>query len=450
MVLKSTTSDTPAKSRQTSKPAKKAIVKKTVAEIERIATHTNPHTDEVFGIWYLRKFGEYHFPGIHSAKIIFLNKDPELSDKEYDAVKILPIGIGKGRFDEHKFSGPRKHSATSLIVRFIANKDKAALLLATEIHRCDIKSGVRDTQLAEIVKTVHRTKNNGSATILKWLLPTFDVLYEQLRFHYDIADNEVGVTGFFDKIVESKWYEGVEERTLNSIRRRLQKSEEITRNCRSSTSESTYTEIDYIVRSMQRVGKTPDEIYNWLHFVISCMIDDRKQFVETLIALRNKEVRFGAGDGLRACFIQGANPTSLRAANHKRYDVIALRNSIGQHQIFLGSDVKDKNLDVMISVIRWLELSPEDKKKVRFEDLAVAGEHELVKHWYYDPEHRCIFNGSQSRPGVPPSLIQPSIMRKIVANSFNEEHIRRMKEYFGIESTNAPYISPEVEALAVA
>ncbi|MBI2039584.1 hypothetical protein HYT18_00750 [Candidatus Microgenomates bacterium] len=61
-----------------------------------LVTHINPHLDDIFAIWLLKKFD----PKYKDAKIDFISANHEMADQESE--ERVFVGTGGGKFDEHK------------------------------------------------------------------------------------------------------------------------------------------------------------------------------------------------------------------------------------------------------------------------------------------------------------------------------------------------------------
>lgn len=62
-----------------------------------LVTHINPHLDDIFAIWLLKKF----HPDFKDAQVEFISASRDQAAKEENKDKIF-IGTGGGKFDEHK------------------------------------------------------------------------------------------------------------------------------------------------------------------------------------------------------------------------------------------------------------------------------------------------------------------------------------------------------------
>lgn len=90
----------------------------------KLVTHPRPHTDDITGIWLLRRY----LPECRKAKVSFVSS----SGRDPGRPGEIWVGVGRGLFDEHK--GDIGESAATLVMRHIletrpdiAGVEKAAL-----------------------------------------------------------------------------------------------------------------------------------------------------------------------------------------------------------------------------------------------------------------------------------------------------------------------------------
>ncbi|MCX6780549.1 MAG: hypothetical protein NT003_00290 [Candidatus Magasanikbacteria bacterium] len=92
----------------------------------RIITHRKPHLDEIACIWLVKRF----LPGWEDCSVGYIPTNPKggaVKNPDQD-VDVMYIGVGRGKFDEHK--GNLADSATTLIYKFISREKKVKFLSA--------------------------------------------------------------------------------------------------------------------------------------------------------------------------------------------------------------------------------------------------------------------------------------------------------------------------------
>lgn len=99
--------------------------------MKKLITHINPHLDDIAAIWLVQRF----YPGFKEAQVEFISAGAGkegLADDE----DTLYIGVGRGRFDEHK--GNLEDCATSLVWKYLkaqklAPQDEIEVLALEEL-----------------------------------------------------------------------------------------------------------------------------------------------------------------------------------------------------------------------------------------------------------------------------------------------------------------------------
>ncbi len=133
-------------------------------QCRRVVTHYNPHPDEITELWIPWKWGEYNFPGIRKAEIIFTRVGGLFEGKAWRQhwhEGTLLLGIADSPFNEHPFMNvPRKEGecGATLMAKFLGVDDNPTVarilkyILANDLHGTrhgflDFVSIVRDAQL---------------------------------------------------------------------------------------------------------------------------------------------------------------------------------------------------------------------------------------------------------------------------------------------------------------
>ncbi len=84
--------------------------------MKTLITHINPHLDDIAAIWLLKKF----YPGFDSAQVEFISAG-EGNKGLKESEDTIYIGVGRGRFDEHK--GDLADCATSLVWKHLLKEN---------------------------------------------------------------------------------------------------------------------------------------------------------------------------------------------------------------------------------------------------------------------------------------------------------------------------------------
>lgn len=145
-----------------------------------LVTHLFPHRDDVAGLWLLKRFGGYR-----TAKVEFIPTSA-------GGVKLAPghvgIGVGRGKYDEHK--GDLKDSAASLIWKDLkrrgklpgGHEGKALSALVDDVRLGDMGKGIgqpghfrNDTK---ILQTIAGLPSGDSMLATGWGFLLMDALWK--------------------------------------------------------------------------------------------------------------------------------------------------------------------------------------------------------------------------------------------------------------------------------
>lgn len=162
--------------------------------INKIATHVNPHVDEIAGIWMLRKFGSKHFPGIEKAPVEYWGNGTSSmpqTPEEYLNEGILLVGIGGGMFDEHStVEGERKEDkcAATLIADYLGISDNPELEKILEfVQKNDLKGTGTMFDIASVSRRMYQFVASAEQ-VMKWVVVALETMYlDQLQFVQNAA-----------------------------------------------------------------------------------------------------------------------------------------------------------------------------------------------------------------------------------------------------------------------
>ena len=165
-----------------------------VFPINKILTHTNPHIDEICGIWLLRKFGGNHFRGIASAPLEFRsggNTKFEMTAEEYLEQGILLVGIGGGMFDEHPtVDAERKKEkcAATLIAEYLGVNDNPELdKILDFVRRNDLNGNESMFDIGSICLKMYSIMSTEK--VILWATLALETIYrEQDQFNRVAAE----------------------------------------------------------------------------------------------------------------------------------------------------------------------------------------------------------------------------------------------------------------------
>lgn len=144
--------------------------------------------DTLISYFILKNFGDFKFPGIKDAEVIFMSELPEnTTADEMEQNGYILIDLGNGRFDHHRL-GPnnKKFSAAHLVAEFLEVDDLPELQKMLQIARRDDLFGKGTISLDPLDRTF------GLPGLLMSLVKTYskhpkyvlDVLSPLIEAHY--------------------------------------------------------------------------------------------------------------------------------------------------------------------------------------------------------------------------------------------------------------------------
>ncbi len=153
--------------------------------MSKIVTHRNPHLDEIACIWMIKKF----LTGWSDARVSYIPTTPKggnVTQPDAD-VNTMYIGVGRGKFDEHK--GNLEDSATTLVYKFLTAEKKIKLAPLEKIALLELVEYINDDDhgrlinvprseySAAVVMTYQSRIGKSSAEILAFGCNYFDGLF---------------------------------------------------------------------------------------------------------------------------------------------------------------------------------------------------------------------------------------------------------------------------------
>lgn len=410
-----------------------------------ILTHGNVHLDEVCAIWLLTTIGKNLFPGVEKSEIRFVTRSPRGSDEEYDSDRVLPVGCGGGRFDEHVASGRKPGECSStLVAKYLGVQDRPGVKeILVEVLACDTAIGIHGLQMAEIVKTAHRCLPGGDRSTIKWAMTGLGWSYNQLK--YSLAKrngHEPGAVSLFERWVER---DNPAEKVVTFIRRL----------CEESEKRRDITGLDFIIKAMHRAGRPIDEVFEWVLSAFRWIEADQKQFWQAVDEIKPGKpgedriarsvdgktsvsywVPATVGDETRRVqllVVQSDNRRAHRAAMWLKPDVFVLRHSDGHTQIFCHRQ-SGFGVDVVADIVAHLRYWEGGKDaKSTWEELRRSGNVACSPNWYFFSEGLQILNGSETHSGVPPTILTLDAVVQAIRRALYLPDLRKWQRELGIE-----------------
>ncbi len=383
-------------------------VMQTPVVIKNVVLHQNAHLDEYLALYLLQLHGEQSFPGIGKAELGYYTSAMSGDDNLYDSRGILPLGCGRGRFDEHK-TGCEDQTATSLVASHLQVDAKPELQrLLQESFLCDKKRGASRTQLAEQIKLWNRVHLGPSKSlILRFVRLALDAIVNQETHHPEQVPGEKSFPSMFTEMEVQDLFDDDPK-----IRRVLRKFvDESTQN-----KDKAVTELSHIVECLWRKHNDAEVVGEFVEFALSAMQTEQVEFQEQVTILRKlRPIHITYGDGCECTaplvIVESESRLAQKAARYLGASIILVRNPKSHNcQIFSSADIDCLNLDNAVSMIRWLELPLDKKYCTPWHSLGVPEEHAHVPHWHYFKKGEMLFNGSESHDAPPTSLTTTALV----------------------------------------
>lgn len=410
--------------------------------VRLLLLHMLPHLDELVALWIIRKFGLTHFPGVDKAPVKFVERVPQMASDRIEKSGFLCLGLGLGAdrwsIDEHRpnLKGrdrlPGQCTATLAAKRVGEDTNPALKRILDEVLWCDTESGVRYSQLAELVKLLHRFYKGNSAEVVVWLFPALEAIYSQQVLAVSAQGDETTVSEFFSEYVSKNGNssESIDKRVVGEIKKRIADS--------VSNMDRSVTELAHVVRSMQRQGVDQQIVRNFCFKVFEAWQYDQVEFDEA-VAIVDKAVvkhilvKSGSNEfTLKAIVVRGDSHHLLRAANWLGARFVVIQNGRGQVQVFVNTKAPDSiTLDTFVGMIRVLETSPGIRKSLVWQKLKTTGAEYVANNWYYFRDARQLLNGSLTHPAVTPTTLHLDAIVGALEHAFHPRLIVKWMRQIG-------------------
>lgn len=161
-------------------------------ELERIVVHVRPHLDELMAIWLIKRFGHdtWRMRG-GQVKVAYVENDEDAKALAAGSRGTILVGVGGGRYDEHKAGGrDKRECAATLVARDIKDARGRGIdgqleigHLLRETMKADKGEAKGFFSFPTIINRLQR-KHVDSAKVLEFAFAAFDACYEDLVKYY--------------------------------------------------------------------------------------------------------------------------------------------------------------------------------------------------------------------------------------------------------------------------
>lgn len=276
--------------------------------------HYRPHIDEIYAYFLLLLFGDKFFPGIRSAKLIFI-KDGHVPSW-MKPLEYVALGFGGGRFDEHATATTerkKKATCTTLVAEFLGVSQLPEVAYTLEhVYRNDMTGRGTGQDLMAGIRTLYSYFENPSegdqVLVINWVVNGLQVLYDLIK-DYSL-DSEVA-------------------KKLENIKAPLQ--------------------LPFIEFAMRKMQISEDAILSWKNILEEPMTEEKKLFdlaVEEFAASgKTSFINRKNGKKLKLAVVVSDNPRMKRYLTSKKFgaDIVVLKNSKGNvsifSQLYRGEDI---------------------------------------------------------------------------------------------------------------
>ncbi len=406
---------------------------KSPVQVKQVVFHKQKDHDEVVAYTLLRQYGVTYFPGIDTACVRYSQETFKGTDAQYDALHILPIGCGQGRFDEHRDTGRVEgETATTLAAKYLGIEDNPELKrLLSETLECDTQKGTSPTQLASIIKAAnHCNKQDATSPVLTWAMKGIRSIIHQEMFKFVPVASEKTLAQIF----QSQQDEGLCDDDSKKIRETLSRYVEQS----MKQKDKKVTELAHIVECLYREGYAEAAVNEWVEFALYSLRNEQVEFREQVKLFRKKRMVFiyaplpGRHSDLKLRVCCSDSVLAQKAARFAAADLILLVKSSGHRLIFTDARIPGLSLKNAIRMIRWLEVPLDKKKKFTWEELGCEGTHPEIPEWYYFKSAETAFNSSETHD-APPTKICPQGLIEVLENAFDDELVEKWCRYRGID-----------------
>ncbi|MBD3311131.1 MAG: hypothetical protein GF349_01375 [Candidatus Magasanikbacteria bacterium] len=390
--------------------------------IHTVVMHVRPHLDELLAFFLAGCYGYDIFHGIIDAKIEFWGTGILLpggkTADELEKEGYLLIGIGGGRFDEHKEGGRNGKCAASLMAEFLGISHYPEIKRLIEYAQQSDAFGDKDKfAFASIIKTAQRNHKDPKE-VVDWV---YDILadYMDCMLGKNIAvqpgpDLNDIIFGYLDSEKIDLSSQGNPEDLIGTLLEISKVRPEYRLLAQymgslSSRSEDTFdllTMVEWIRRTR------PDEVVEEMEIYLNAYMAEQYDFhyhAETEIKNFGTWYNFDSKIGrIKALVVQ----SDLQAVNayarwRHRAGLIVQQNSTGNVQIYTNRKNRVDLRDIM-AILRVEEMSCKGGSLGETPDwdyIRQEGSIEEVPNWYFENRPGWILNGSLSHPGVEPTRI---------------------------------------------
>ncbi len=364
-------------------------------------------------MWY----GFDKFIGVDKSPIMYTEGEALGDDALFDRDGLLPIGCGHGRFGT-------LHPALSVAKELGIDNNPELLPLLDSLK--DLNGS--QLRLPVLFRAVRRKVNGDPKPCISVMSVFVDAIISNCQFHLASCQKEQSLMDVFQTLIKRKKF--TDTIVIDYLRNQVTSSIDKIKNV---------GELSYVLKALFRRRNTEStqdvplykesDIMEWMEFVLTAVYSQQIDFCKARDEIRGiKPIMIPAYIGtkesrLRLIKIDSDNDQVAKAARSIGIDILLHREKkSGRRHISFNQNITGLSGQNLAKMIEWMELSKNEKGRVKWSDLGDFDKSRGVTWWHVD-NNGTIHNGTVYRPQQP-SLIADSALVDAIKHAFDFEKLK--------------------------
>ena len=323
-----------------------------------LACHNAPHADDAF-----------------SMEEIIVEGTKEFAD-QYAVNGVIPLGHGGGPFDDHvgmKQGLPKEKSCSVLVAEALGiDKNPRWMKMLKYINRNDVGGSVDQTDVASLLKQMHRQRPDHQIAHVNWFLAAIHAKW------YDYRNGNFTIKHIAEYMKENRTARG--ETDPDKWLRKGERARKLNR--------------DYFLRALQeiKVKQAMGEV------VVRKFYHDPSGQIVSIVGIESDNYRMNAA--LRSDLGMGAGVTVIISSDGQGYVGSNKRLGIKLNEVMAIVRMTEQAKQVSLGMIDHVVVTDWDK-------LREPGTIDQIPAWHFDTlmNPHMIYNGNLSSPDTPPTSL---------------------------------------------